>query len=85
MPKSPLRKKEKAYIPEAIANATPVPTESPRWLAPTMVAAFIAGLICIVIFYVSATQYPIPGIGAWNMIAGFGFIGAGFALATRWR
>jgi hypothetical protein len=50
-----------------------------------MVAAFIAGLIWIVIFYVSATAYPIPGIGAWNMLAGFGFVGVGFGLATRWR
>ena len=85
MPKSRMRKKEKAYIPEDVVHAAPVPTESPKWLAPAMVAAFIAGLIWIVIFYVSATAYPIPGIGAWNMLAGFGFVGVGFGLATRWR
>jgi hypothetical protein len=54
-------------------------------LAPAMVTAFILGLIWIVIFYVSATVYPIPNIGAWNMVVGFGFIGVGFSLATRWR
>jgi hypothetical protein len=85
MPKSPIRKKGKAYIPEAVANAAPVPEESPKWLAPAMVSAFIFGLIWIVIFYVSATAYPIPNIGAWNMVVGFGFIGVGFSLATRWR
>jgi len=25
------------------------------------------------------------GIGAWNMIIGFTFIGVGFSLATKWR
>ncbi|MSX27748.1 MAG: hypothetical protein F2779_04485, partial [Actinobacteria bacterium] len=25
------------------------------------------------------------GIGAWNMVVGFGFVGVGFTLATRWR
>jgi sorbitol-specific phosphotransferase system component IIBC len=85
MPKSPLRKKEKAYIPEAVAQAKPVPTESPKWLVPAMISAFIGGLIWIVIFYVSATAYPIPNIGAWNMVVGFGFIAVGFSLATRWR
>lgn len=87
MPKSPIRKKEKAYIPESVAQAAPAPTESPKWLAPAMVAAFIAGLIWIVIFYVTADKrpYPIPGIGTWNMLVGFGFIAVGFGLATRWR
>mgnify|MGYP003853589261 CR=1 FL=1 len=85
MPKSPLRKKEKAYIPEAVAQAKPIPTESPKWLVPAMVSAFIGGLIWIVIFYVSQTRFPIPGIGAWNMIIGFSFVGVGFSLATKWR
>jgi len=25
------------------------------------------------------------GIGAWNMVIGFSFIGFGFTLATKWR
>ena len=33
----------------------------------------------------SQTAYPIPGIGAWNMIIGFSFIAVGFSLATNWR
>ncbi len=85
MPESRGRKKKKTYVPETVAHAPALPAESPKWLAPTMVAAFIAGLIWIVIFYVSATKYPIPGIDAWNMVCGFGFIAAGFTLATRWR
>jgi hypothetical protein len=50
-----------------------------------MVAAFLIGLFWIVVFYVSQTVWPIRGIGNWNMIIGFGFIGLGFSLATRWR
>jgi hypothetical protein len=50
-----------------------------------MVGAFIIGLIWIVIYYVSGTQYPIPHIGAWNMVVGFGFVALGFTLATQWR
>lgn len=85
MPKSKLRKKDGQVVPAEILHQVALPTESPRWLAPTMVGAFLAGLIWIVIFYVSSTQYPVPGIGAWNMIIGFAFVGVGFSLATKWR
>jgi Cell division protein CrgA len=87
MPKSKVRKKvEKqravAQVEEAIGHEA---VESPKWLAPVMVANFLIGLVWIVIFYVSSTSYPIPGIGAWNMLVGFGFVGVGFSLATRWQ
>ena len=87
MPKSKVRKKvieQRAteQVEEVVENEI---IESPSWLAPVMVANFLIGLIWIVIFYVSSTSYPIPGIGAWNMIVGFSFIGVGFSLATRWR
>ena len=86
MPKSRLRKKKKDNRPEILlAERDPVEIESPAWLAPTMIGAFLIGLFWIVIFYVSQTQYPIPNIGAWNMVVGFAFIGVGFSLATRWR
>jgi len=87
MPKSKVRKKvEKqraiAQVEEVVENEA---VESPKWLAPVMVANFLIGLIWIVIFYVSSTSYPIPGIGPWNMLVGFGFVGIGFSLATRWQ
>ncbi len=88
MPKSKVRekvrqKKKVAPIIEQMAAADEK-LESPSWLAPVMVANFIFGLIWIVVFYISGTAYPIPGIGAWNMLVGFGFVGIGFSLATRW-
>ena len=88
MPKSKVRekvrqKKKVAPIIEQMA-AEDEKLESPSWLAPVMVANFIFGLIWIVVFYISGTAYPIPGIGAWNMLVGLGFVGIGFSLATRW-
>jgi hypothetical protein len=50
-----------------------------------MLGSFLIGLAWIVVFYMTTTSFPIPGIGAWNMLVGFGFIGVGFTLATRWR
>jgi len=88
MPKSKLRKKvveARAHNQEVVVETPPGPLESPKWLAPTMVTAFLIGLFWIVAFYVTQTKYPVPGIGAWNMIIGFSFIGVGFSLATRWR
>ena len=88
MPKSKLRKKvveARAHKQEVVVETPHGPLESPKWLAPTMVSAFLIGSFWIVIFYVTQTRYPIPGIGAWNMIVGFSFIGVGFSLATRWR
>jgi hypothetical protein len=87
MPKSKVRKKvieQRAteQVEEVVENEI---IESPSWLAPVMVANFLIGLIWIVIFYISSTSYPIPGIGAWNMLVGFGFVGIGFSLATRWH
>ena len=89
MPKSKIRKKVQAVRAYKAEHPTEEvftgPLESPRWLAPAMVANFLIGLFWIVIFYVTQTRYPIPNIGAWNMLIGFGFIGVGFGLATRWR
>ncbi|MEI6844801.1 MAG: cell division protein CrgA [Actinomycetes bacterium] len=85
MPKSKLRKKDKNVIPAEILHPVSLPAESPRWLAPVMVSGFLIGLAWIVVFYVTSTNYPIPGIGAWNMVVGFAFIGVGFSLATKWR
>jgi hypothetical protein len=88
MPKSKVRdkvRKQKKVIQEVEQFAAEdEKLESPRWLAPVMVANFIFGLIWIVVFYISGTAYPIPGIEAWNMLVGFGFVGIGFSLATRW-
>lgn len=88
MPKSKLRKKvvkSRAHAEQVHTEEPALPVESPRWLAPVMLGNFLVGLLWIVVFYVSQTSYPIPGIGAWNMVIGFSFIAVGFSLATKWR
>lgn len=81
MPRSRTRRRA-PYTPPP--GPSPVKLGSPRWLAPTMVACFVLGLAWIIVYYVSATAYPIPGIRAWNLAIGFGWVLAGFGLATRW-
>ena len=87
MPKSRIRKKvkEERTVQAQVVQLTPEPTESPRWLAPVMLAMFLLGLAWIVVYYITQTKYPVPNLGAWNMGIGFVFVGIGFSLATRWR
>jgi len=85
MPKSRIRKKKENRPRLDIEVENPLEAESPTWLAPVMLGSFLIGLAWIVTFYISQTLYPIPDIGAWNMVIGFAFIGVGFSLATRWR
>ena len=87
MPKSRIRKKvkEERTVQAQVVQSTPEPTESPRWLAPVMLAMFLLGRAWIVVYYITQTKYPVPNLGAWNMGIGFVFVGIGFSLATRWR
>ena len=88
MPKSKLRKKvqeQHAHVQDVVDHAPHGPLESPKWLAPTMVASFILGLLWIVVFYVVDSHNAPLKIGSWNMLVGFSFIAFGFSLATKWR
>lgn len=63
----------------------PVRLDSPRWLVPTMIAAFIIGLVWIVAYYVAPDAPVISTLGWWNVIVGFGFFTVGFVLSTKWK
>lgn len=58
---------------------------NPVWFKPVMLGFMIVGLLWIVVFYVSQSQYPIPTLGAWNILIGFGIAFIGFLMTTRWR
>lgn len=46
----------------------------------------VLGLAWIVVYYIAGTELPLMKDLAWfNILIGFGFIFAGFAMATRWR
>lgn len=86
MPESRIRKKAAYTAPTKAAKVQ----VNPPWFLPVMCGLMIFGLAWIVVFYVSAGKYPVESIsgwqvGNWNLVLGFGFIMAGFAMATRWR
>lgn len=84
MPKSRIRKKAD-YTPPPAAKTTSVNLRSTAWVAPVMLALFLLGLAWIVVFYVTDGSLPIDALGNWNIVVGFGFIAAGFAVSTQWK
>ena len=58
---------------------------NPVWFKPIMLGLMIIGLVWVIVFYLSGSVYPIPGIGGWNLVIGFGIAFVGFLMTTRWR
>lgn len=58
---------------------------NPVWFLPIMIGLMVVGLVWVLVFYLSNMQFPIPGIGAWNLVIGFGIAFIGFLMTTRWR
>lgn len=61
------------------------PKPLPAWYKPVMFGLMILGLLWIMVFYISQTQYPIAAAGSWNILIGFGLALIGFLMTTRWR
>lgn len=84
MPESRTRKNKNPYTPPS-TKPEPVKFGNAAWWAPTMVAFFVLGLAWIVVYYISQPNgYPVPALGWWNIVVGFGLIGVGFGMSTRW-
>lgn len=83
MPRSRIRRRFAFTPPKRGPQAVRV--GSPRWLVPLMIACFVLGLLWVVAYYVTQTEYPVGAWGLWNMGVGFGLIIVGFALSTRWK
>ena len=56
----------------------------PGWYKAVMFGLLIVGLLWICVFYLSMQLYPIPGIGGWNILIGFGLAMIGFLMMSRW-
>lgn len=82
MPESSVRKKA-PFTPPPVRSTARKP--NPRWFVPVMLGLMVLGLIWVVVFYISETSYPIPRIGTWNLLIGFGLLLTGFGMTTRWR
>lgn len=61
------------------------PAPNAVWFKPVMVGFMLLGLAWILVFYLSGTTLPIPGLGNWNLAVGLGIALIGFLMTTRWR
>lgn len=77
-------RRKQPYTPPP--SRDPMKIGSPPWLAPVMVGFFVVGLLWIVVWYIAGTDVPGMRSLDWlNVVIGFGLIGVGFVLSTRWR
>jgi uncharacterized membrane protein len=58
---------------------------NPFWFKPIMFGFMLIGLVWIIVFYLSQMSWPIPTLGSWNILIGFGIMFIGFLMTTRWR
>lgn len=70
-----------SFVESTSAESAP----NPVWFKPVMIGLMLLGLVWVLVFYISGTQYPIPGIAGWNLAIGFGIAFVGFLMTTRWR
>ena len=88
MPISKKRKKTQlSQVHDKQVSQEPVNFDSPRWVAPLMVAFFIIGLLYVITFYLAGSS--VPGMSSLSAAANIGigcsFIIIGFFLSTKWR
>jgi Cell division protein CrgA len=88
--------KELPAVPESKGRAKPAYTPPPQrrskttlsnppWFVPVMLGLMVVGLLWVVTFYVTSSNYPIPNFGYKNLIIGFGLMISGFMMTMRWR
>lgn len=56
-----------------------------RWFVPVLVALLVIGLLWVVVNYLTGGSYPIPTIGNWNLLIGFGLMLIGFIMTMWWN
>ena len=58
---------------------------SPVWLPVSAVALIVFGISWLVVYYLSAQQYPVEAWRYWNLAVGFGCMVASLGILSRWR
>jgi hypothetical protein len=87
VPKSQIRKK-KVYTPPAEARPASEAASrkpSPPWLPALGVGMIVFGILWLVVFYLSAGQYPVAAWGYVNLVVGFAAMVGSLAVFSRWR
>lgn len=80
------KKSEHSELDAQLMAVDDQPEPLPTWYKVIMFGLLLVGLLWIMVFYLApGGQWPIPGIGGWNIIAGFGLAMIGFIMMTRWR
>lgn len=77
-------KKRDKDVYKAPRNIGKPESENPKWLVPTALTLLIVGLAWIVVYYITAANWPLP-IGNYNLLIGFVFLGGGMVVLTRWK
>ncbi|KWV34509.1 cell division protein CrgA [Micromonospora rifamycinica] len=87
MPKSQVRKKKVYTPPTDVRPTTTAATRkpSPVWLPAIAVALIVGGIGWLVVYYLSAQEYPVASWGYWNLAVGFGAMVGSLVLLSRWR
>lgn len=83
MPESKSRKKPSR--PAADPRASQAAKPNPVWYKPVMFGLMILGLLWIITYYITQGEFPVPSLGAANILVGFGIAIVGFLMTTRWR
>ncbi len=58
---------------------------NPVWFIPLFCALLVLGVAWIVVNYITNGVYPIPQIGRWNLLVGFGILMLGFIMTMWWN
>ncbi|MDQ4501531.1 cell division protein CrgA [Sinomonas sp. ASV322] len=98
MPDSPDKPETKARAQKsadkALTKKSPKPRKkrspkpsgpTPQWYKYLMFGCMAVGLLWIIVFYVTQGQFPLPILGNWNILVGFGVAILGFLMTLRWR
>ncbi|WP_343883143.1 cell division protein CrgA, partial [Glutamicibacter uratoxydans] len=83
-PESKPRRKNKPKSQQS-QSAHSIDKELPVWYKPVMFGLMLLGLVWIMTYYISQTLFPIPNIGGWNIVIGFGIAMVGFFMTTGWK
>lgn len=57
---------------------------NPSWYVPLFCFFLVLGLVWVIVYYIKS-PYPVPALGAWNLLVGFAILMVGFCMAMWWR